>query len=529
MVRTILLALGLTLFASCANAQQSSNGRFYPQPVLQTIPIYGAVGATGSGTSSPQTISLGTLPVGTTVAGILSFDGTAASGVTIGDGTGSCGLTGTDSVTIESAYANGTTYTDYAFYLTNTQTSQTNLVICWTGTVGYFYYGGVELFGTVSLDTNSTSGGYVHAQGTSGTAYQSPTITTTGGNDIMVGIQSNNSGGTITAGGDGQGHTYTIQQNSAGVITLLTLQETSNNSYYAAVTGPNIRWNMHLFAFQPTMTTGEAVNYQSNGKNYVQAQGGNGKFYGGAQAQTCLEDFHAGTNGSAPTAANLFSGVQQSGTACIANSSKISLSATGANYQYVNALQPVTLTTPAIIGGAGYAGNGGLEVGGVTSGSGTSLGQALFESSASGSSTSFGYSVYTDCPGTIGLDCGAVGGSVGGSDYVYPHFRQFGSSPSMDIAMENQTGAGATYYPLPGATRYRINIQQNSSGTNYMVVCDAGNRMIYSIARSADVSAGSTLSIGISGEEPSVSGYHYYWFNPVINFNGTINLNGPCF
>ncbi len=526
MVKRLLI---FALLAFPAFSQQLSNGVYYPPPTPMTIPIYGSIGGGTTGASSPSVLALASIPPGSTAVGIFNFGGSAVTSVTIGDGTGSCGLTGSDSAIIEPVYANATNFRDYVYIIANTQNTTANITACWTGSASYSYPTAVLLFGTLSLDTGATGGGYIHNQSTTaGTTYSVSGMTTTAGNDILVCIQSNGANGPITPGTDGQGNTYTQQQENAYVSSILTVQETGNNTYGCSMTsGTSSKWNVHLLAFEPTATTGTPPNFASNGRNYVQAQGGNGKVYSAPRSATCLVDFNAGTNGVAPTAATAFNGVR-GGAACFGDNTHVSVAALGPNMLYTNAQQPVLLGYPAIIAAAGYPGSGGFGIGGVTTTSTTSIGELDFTNITTSTSMALGFSVYEDCPGQSGLDCGALGGSSGSGGYIVPHFLQHGSSAAQTVFMENHAGETPIYNPIPTATVLRINTQQDSSGNNYMVVCDAHNHMLYNWVAPAD-GVGNGIRAGISGEQPAVANYHYYFWNYVPVANGTININGPCF
>lgn len=544
--------LAASLLSISLMAQQSSNGLYYPPPTPTTIPMWPSVQEScnpGSG-ASPCTFAFGTLPAGATIVISMYFAHSSSQSVpgslTIGDGTGACGITsGSDTFTILPVMNNGTTSinTTYLAYATNIQTTQTNVIACyaWSGGsgAGAVYGAAVTLYGTLGLDAKATTGsglvaGYVRASGSSGTTQAVTGMTTSGTDDILVCTGVNFFGsGSYTPGSDGHSGTYSLWVNAASgsVNAMFGVQETSNQSYSCNLTGPNAVWQVHLLAFSPTFTTGTPVNFTTSGRNYVQAQGGSGKVYSAAQAASCLLDANAGTNGATPTAANLFSGLR-GGTACVGSSANIIVADAEANWLYTNAQQPLTLGTAAVVGGVAYSGNGGLAVGGVTSGSGASLAGAHFQTGLTASSTvpvNYGVTLLVSAPGIPGIDDGALGGLFVGSQYVVPHFKQAGSVPGQTVFMENQNGETAVFNLVTPSTVYNLNIQITPSGTNNMLLCDASNRMIYSWSAPASSSAGTATFIpGITGEEPDAV-YTYIWSNPRIFLGTGFNPNGPCF
>jgi hypothetical protein len=103
---------------------------------------------------------------------------------------------------------------------------------------------------------NTTTGtgcndGYNHNQSTSsGTAVTSNTITTTNTHDLLVGLMGNNTGGTTSAGTDGQGNSMTLRMDRAGVTDITTFSETATNTYSAAMTISSSKWNGMVMAFK---------------------------------------------------------------------------------------------------------------------------------------------------------------------------------------------------------------------------------------------------------------------------------------
>jgi hypothetical protein len=531
-MRHLILALVL-IVCWPAIAQQSVTGRYFAGPSNQVNPVYVTFCDPGNQPTSPATCSV-VLPAGGGFIGIAVFNGTAATVTSICDGTGTGGCTGSDSVTINPVYTNGSTFEDYTFSFCNTAAAVSTITISWSGTSSFGYMSLATFYG---VSNSCIDGSYAQHQSTSATtAYTtvggSPaTVTPTMPNDLMVGLTSNHCGGTITAGNDTQGNSYSLATSNNGVTAIETFPETSIAAYGATFTGPSCAYNIYAFAIKGYATTqGNPVGWGQNGRNYNNTLSPNGEFFGGQFYATGLIDLgHGGTNGATPTATTLFNSIY--GT--VTSSGNISIAGMGTTVTYSNALQPVILATPAIISGAGYGGNGGLGYAGTTTAAGTGVGEVEFQNlSGAGASTSLGYDVYTNCPYTIGTDCGAQGGLFGGTSYVVSHFRQFGSYPYMSAVMENHEGGTIIYNPLPNQTsyHYRINLQLNTSGHDYMILCDANNRLLYSWTMTAAATGVNWISIGVSGEEPTTAGYNYrYWNYDWSASGGGFNINGPCF
>jgi hypothetical protein len=517
-------------------AQNGPNGRYYTPPPNQVNPVYVVSCNPGNQSASPATCSL-SIPAGGSFIGIAAFNGVAAtlSGSCggIGDGTGTGGCTGSDSVTINPVYKNGSTFEDYTFSFCGVAAAVTTITVTWTGSSSFMYMAGAVFYG---VNGSCIDGAYAQHQSTSATtAYTtvggSPaTVTPTTPNDVMVGLTSNHCGGTITAGNDTQGNSYSLAVSNNGVVGIETFPETSIAAYGATFTGPSCSYNIYAFAIKGYATqNGNPINWGSNGRNYQNTASSNGKFYGEAYAATGLIDFgKGGTNTNVPTQTTLFNSIN--GSVCTP-SSCISISGMGTNTKYTNAQQPVVLAAPAVISSAGYGGGGGLGIGGATTSGGTGVGDVIYNQGTN-ASTSLGFTVYSSCPYTIGTDCGAQGGLYGTSSYITSHFRQFGSYPYMSAVMENHDGGTIVYNPLPNASSYiyRVNMQLNTSGNDYMILCDTNNRLLYSWTMTAAANGALNLEFGITGEEPTTAGYNYYWWNADWNSSGAgFNINGPCF
>jgi hypothetical protein len=521
-------ALALLLVSvACALGQQSANGAYFtPAPPL-TVPQYGGVQAASSGTSPMQFAISGSAPVaGTMILGIISQAGTTGNVTKVCDGTGSDGCTGSDTFTILSAYVNGTNFSSTIFYVCSAASATSaNLTISWTGSSGSSYAGAIEIWGAAS---SGCVGGHVQNKGASGTTYSiSPsTLTPTSTNSLMVGLSSNFNGNPITAGNDGQGNSYTLRANSTNVVGIETLAETSVQAYLATMTGPSTPWNMDAIVINGAPTTGAAIGWGGNGANFQNTVQANGAFFGGSVVGDFLWDMHGATNGVAPTIANVFAssyGLSGSGGITVSRIDTM---------VYSNAMQPVTLVTPVVIGGVGYGGGGGLGIHSPTRNGGSTVDEVTSVPPSPGAtSESFGFSFYSNCTApTTGFDCSSLSGYTVGANYTTQHIGQLNNVPGLSGYMENFIGVTLTPYSIQPNTLYRGNIQVNSSVGNYLLLCDAGNRLIASWSGTAGYNSGTVNNrMGQVGEVPPTAGYDYYFWNFVDTGTGAFNSNGPCF
>jgi len=200
----------------------------------------------GSNNEAVGTCTLaGTPSAGNAVVGIvwMAQGGTLTS---VCDGTGTGGCTGSSTYTINPKYSNGSAFASYTFYTCN-YSGSSHLSLTFDTSRSY-YVVGVYASGN---STSSCSDGYNKAQGTSaGTAHTSGTITTANANSLLVGLVSNDSGGTYTAGVDGQGNNYTARANKLGVVMVETRTASATNTYSASATGPNAVWNAEIIAIK---------------------------------------------------------------------------------------------------------------------------------------------------------------------------------------------------------------------------------------------------------------------------------------
>jgi hypothetical protein len=261
-----------------------------------------------------------------------------------------------------------------------------------------------------------------------------------------------------------------------------------------------------------------------NGRSYQFGMNGNGRNYQAAAADM-LVDFHACTNGSAPT------------TTCLANSTygesgdlTWSVASAGANLTISNANQPVWLIVPAIISNILYAGTGGLSLSCTTSGSGSSCGYASVQLSNTSTATTLTFSMIITCP-TSATQCGAQGG-LDDSDAHYdsPHFAA--DANAGELYLETDLGISASYLSYAASTRYDflVNMQDGTTATQTLLVCNGSTGVLLAtLSRTGSPSANNkSVFMGITGEEPTTSGYVYQWFNYRVYLNGKLPLGGPC-
>ena len=133
------------------------------------------------------------------------------------------------------------------------------------------------------------------------------------------------------------------------------------------------------------------------------------------------------------------------------------------------------------------------------------------------------------CPATLFTDCGALGGMSNslGNDFAVFHVEPpTVSTMPQQCFIETEGGLSGTYIPCEPNTYYWINIQMNkgATATHYLTVCTASSTFLGSAsATSTDASSTSpnVLWAGVTGEEPSTSGYTYDFADYVIDLNGT--------
>jgi hypothetical protein len=239
-----------------------------------------------------------------------------------------------------------------------------------------------------------------------------------------------------------------------------------------------------------------------------------------------LVDFSGGTNGVQPTttamANSTFSGwgVRQGGFAGASAGVTACTSVIGTNL-------PATTT----INGAAKTGGSALDFCGVTALSGSNVGYYEIDLGISNSEAMYapvtvGFSFRSDCPANV--DCGALGvrtanPNVGGF-YSVAHASPLGDGK---WCFEVSSGLGCQEGTVPFAyapsTNYRINFISYgglSGKTNQMVVCadGPGGAVLGTIDGSTEtITSGiSAIQIGITGEEPTTAGYHYYFRNVVV-------------
>lgn len=252
----ILLLLATSLFAIPSGVQQIV--QTHALTASPTTVTYATNGNTIGSSLTTNVLTLtwsATAPsAGNAVALVTSWASTATSITSVGDGTGTGQTTGSSTYTCQPTYANASNFNSAVCYTCNyagVSGSGKGLAITFSGTPSSFAYGAaVYMTGNTTSGTNC-SDGYNKAQSTSnGTAVLSGTIATTNAHDLLVGFQGNNTGGTTTAGADGQGNTMTLRSNASGVADVETFSESATNTYSAAFTISSSKWNGMVMGFK---------------------------------------------------------------------------------------------------------------------------------------------------------------------------------------------------------------------------------------------------------------------------------------
>jgi hypothetical protein len=302
--------------------------------------------------------------------------------------------------------------------------------------------------------------------------------------------------------------------------------DTSANALYAGFAGANAQASYSQPTWTLSGTAGEASMYSfaAFGSTASPARTGN-----------MLVDFSGCINGSAPT------------TTCVGNSTFTGWQVT---QDGLDGTRPGMTTCTSVIGtnmpgtttinGVAKTGGSTLDLCGVTSTSGENIGfyaidLGVSELEAQYNPLTLGFSFRSDCPAN--QDCGAIGIRLTNGD-ASPFYATAHASPLGDgkWCLESSNGGGCQESGTPFAyapnTNYRINLQMAGiSGTvDKMTVCQdgPGGSVLGAItATSAATSHGVRgVHIGITGEEPTTAGYHYYWRNIVVG--GTYSTTG-CF
>jgi hypothetical protein len=239
-----------------------------------------------------------------------------------------------------------------------------------------------------------------------------------------------------------------------------------------------------------------------------------------------LVDFSGCTNGSALT------------TTCVGSSTFSGWGAT----QDASSMGPGVTACTSIIGstlpfnattinGVHKTGSSTLDFCGVTNATGTNVGAYAvdFGVGSTGETPSFaqmtvGFTFESTCPATV--DCGAAGVRLTSqSDQAVSHFSALADT---HFCLESTGGGGCTTAGHEGGTyvantAYRVNILMTglTTGNSKMIVCNdgpGGTVLVNLTATPAATQNGIVAGqIGITGEEPTTVGYHYYIRNIVFN------------
>jgi len=244
-----------------------------------------------------------------------------------------------------------------------------------------------------------------------------------------------------------------------------------------------------------------------------------------------LIDFSACTAGSAPT-----SSCVSSSTFTGAYPTTPDVAEIGPNLIVTNSGPSSLLPfSPAIFNGSKMAGDSTLDLGCTTNGLGTGCGLIAVGVEMVPTSISIGYTVESSCPAT-GVDCGAIGGIFskdGFLDYGVVHLSPLANGK---ICFETKNGGcgGQTTLAYRPNTAYRVNMQINNypAPTDYITVCadGPGGAVLgtWSNQPVATYAVDDVVALGMSGEEPQVSGYTYSWRNVVLSLTGQFSTTS-CF
>ena len=268
--------------------------------------------------------------------------------------------------------------------------------------------------------------------------------------------------------------------------------------------------------------------YQPNGRTYASSLI-NGKSYS-ASTTPILIDFEGGTAGTALTSATLSSSTH-------GDASAWSFSSLPAE-TFDSSAQLGLLPRPIMLSGTYYDGQGGLGFLCTTTGSGGSCATQKLPVTATGSGTSMaiGYWFSTSCTmsrtGGTNADCGAQAGivGVGGASYAVLHVAGgIGGPGAFFLESGGNHSSNAYSTALPNMI-YRIDIQFNKGGTDYLTVCDSNLNVLgtSSDANAANV-APNQISIGIIGEEPTTAGFLYRLDDIVVDPSGAAYSQTSCF
>jgi hypothetical protein len=214
-------------------------------PPPTTVTFVNVCDGSNGGVTSGDCSWTGTPSAGNAVAFVVWTSASVTSVTAVSDG-GS-----TYTAANGGAYANSTNFKSWVFYTCNYAGSGTGINFTFSGSTDFhaagFYASGNTTTGTACND------GYAHNQNTTGSTAPttSPnTITTTNANDLLIGFETNGCGSAATAGVDGQGHSYTLRQDTTGVSAVETLSATSTAAYVATATIASCQWNMEAIALK---------------------------------------------------------------------------------------------------------------------------------------------------------------------------------------------------------------------------------------------------------------------------------------
>jgi hypothetical protein len=181
---------------------------------------------------------------------MVAFHSVTATVLSVCDGTGTNQCTGGSTYNSETILRN-TSDSIQVWYTCNYQGVAANgLSILLSASAPYIYAAGAASTGNTTTGTGCADQ-YKDSHGTTGTAYSTGAMsTTTTAHDLLFSFAMNDTGGTYTAGTDGQGNTMGIQANDSGVAAVASFNETTTAAFNSSITGTSTQWELAEFAIK---------------------------------------------------------------------------------------------------------------------------------------------------------------------------------------------------------------------------------------------------------------------------------------
>lgn len=245
---------------------------------------------------------------------------------------------------------------------------------------------------------------------------------------------------------------------------------------------------------------------------------------------TWWSGFEGCSNGVAPTTTTLGNGTHTTQTV------NWSIGAIAPGLLCANAAQLSNYPSQISVNSILYNGSGSLGIQGTTSTTGTNVGFISAQWVTPTPSAAAALYVEWSCPSTGNIDCGALGGLFTYPSGKYAVFHVKNSSGVQGIYLESSGQIGQTSpITVSPNTVYLINLQQNggTGNSDYMTVCNAtGTTVLGSVSQPngiSDTNQPSFYYTGITGEEPTTSGYTYEWDNIAVDTTGAAFSATGCF